>query len=172
MVQSICYDTVYLNLKRMHSLTANDASWYQLDGEEIQIRCYEGMGMLNLLETNNIIIGKPSGSTTEITQPCDRGNVSKASKAMIISVSDTVIDTNPHKIDILNKLFIENSSLDSRRRKLAVYGLIRVQIALQQSIRMRMTTDSFAWTGIYPFDISRILSSCSNQPTYVEEENI
>jgi hypothetical protein len=161
-----------LNLKRIHALDVNSATWYQLDGEEMQIRCYEDISMLSVLENNNIIIGKPSGSTTEITQPCDRGNVFKASKKTIKSVSDTNIDSNPHKVAILTQLFINNSSLDSRKRKLAVYGLIRVQIALQQTIRMRMITDSFAWTGIYPFNISKILSSCSNKPTYDEELNI
>jgi hypothetical protein len=35
-----------------------------------------------------------------------------------------------------------------------------------------MITDSFAWTGIYQFNMSKILSSCSNKPTYDEELNI
>jgi hypothetical protein len=30
-----------LNLKRIHALDVNSATWYQLDGEEMQIRCYE-----------------------------------------------------------------------------------------------------------------------------------
>jgi len=51
-----------LNLKRIHALDVNSATWYQLDGEEMQIRCYEDISMLSVLENNNIIIGKPSGS--------------------------------------------------------------------------------------------------------------
>ena len=51
-----------LNLKRIHALDVNSATWYQLDGEEMQIRCYEDISMLSVLENNNINIGKPSGS--------------------------------------------------------------------------------------------------------------
>jgi len=138
----------------------------------MQIRCYKDIEMLKLLETNNVIFGKPSGSTTEITQPCDRGRIFKASKSMIKNVSNTIIDNNLNKIEILNQLLIKNSSLDSRKRKLAVYRLIRVQMALRQSRRMQMISDSFAWTGIYPFKINKILASCANQPTHNEEINI
>jgi len=68
------------DIKRVYGLDANATTWYQLDGEDTQIRCYEDNNILQELENNHIVVGKPSGSTTEITQPCDRGNIFKASK--------------------------------------------------------------------------------------------
>ena len=35
-----------------------------------------------------------------------------------------------------------------------------------------MISDSFGWTGIYPFNINKILASCTNQPSHNEENNI
>ena len=51
-------------------------------------------------------------------------------------------------------------------------GLYEFRLPYNKPFRMRMITDSFAWTGIYPFNIRKMLSSCSNKPTYDEELNI
>jgi hypothetical protein len=50
-------------------------AWYQLDYEDMLIRCYSNSNTCMLkLSDNNIVVGKPSESTTEITQTCDVGD--------------------------------------------------------------------------------------------------
>ena len=51
----------------------NDVVWFQLDGEPIHIACFEDEGIVILFQINKIAVGKPPGSTTEVTQPCDKG---------------------------------------------------------------------------------------------------
>jgi len=66
--------------------------------------------------------------------------------------------------------------LNARKRKLAIYGLIRVQLSLQQTIKPGMVRDSFNLTGIYPLDMLKILRSyscnCSSLLTKNEEDHI
>jgi transposase len=159
-------------LRSSYGLDPHSPAWYQLDGENVQIKCYEDGEILKELETNNIIIGKPSGSTTEITQPCDRGNAFKASKKVIRSVHNDQIECYDTKIQILTEFLKNNSQLDARKRKMAVYGLLRVQLALQITMRPRIVTDSFKWTGIYPFNMQKILKNCSTILSGTEEKLI
>ena len=46
-------------------------AWYQLDGEQRQIDVFSEPAMLAKLSDANISVGKPPGSTSSITQPCD-----------------------------------------------------------------------------------------------------
>jgi len=45
-----------------------------LDGEQVQIDPVFDDDIFKMLTDNNIVIGKPPGSTTAINQPCDAGN--------------------------------------------------------------------------------------------------
>ena len=58
-------------LKHLRELLLESMSWFQLDGEATQIECYRSIN-LNILHTLNeeqIVIGKPSANTTQISQP-------------------------------------------------------------------------------------------------------
>ena len=46
-------------------------TWFQLDGEGVQIECYKKDHILAMLEARGIIVGKPPGSLTGKSQPCD-----------------------------------------------------------------------------------------------------
>jgi hypothetical protein len=65
---------------------------FQLDGEPLQIQCYQENSILEILEESFIIVGKPPASTTEISHTCDRGNVFKASKTALKNISDDMVD--------------------------------------------------------------------------------
>ena len=45
------------DIKRIHNLPGYCCAWYQLDGKEIQIRCFEDPQMLQFLEDNLILWG-------------------------------------------------------------------------------------------------------------------
>jgi hypothetical protein len=137
------------DIRRNNNLPDNSTAWYQLDGEDVQIKCYKDQNMLNYLEENNIVIGKPSASTTAITQPCDAGNAFKASKTCNKYIHDADISSDKFKIDDLNQNLSHETTLDTRRKKLAVYGLLRVHLALQKCMRHSVIVESFKVTGIY-----------------------
>ncbi len=54
-----------------------------MDGEAVQIECFKLPHVINLLFQHHIAVGKPPGSTTEITQPCDVGNCFRGSKGCL-----------------------------------------------------------------------------------------
>ena len=96
------------------------------------------------METNNIIVCKRSGSTTEITQRCDHG-IRKASISMIKSACDTTIDTNPHTINIFKRIIYPNFITGFKKKKICSVWSTTCQISLQQTVRMRMITDLWTW---------------------------
>ena len=55
-------------------------AWYQLDGEINQVSGYEDPSVLESYRTRNINVGKPSGSTTSITQVIELETLSKLRK--------------------------------------------------------------------------------------------
>ena len=49
------------DLKAFRNLPFESITWFQLDGEAIQIECYQSANMLEALrENNNVVIGKPA----------------------------------------------------------------------------------------------------------------
>jgi hypothetical protein len=50
-------------------LTLSDMVFVQLDGENVQIECFFNNNLRQLLNENNIVIGKSAASSTEIQQP-------------------------------------------------------------------------------------------------------
>ena len=66
------------DVRKANDLLVTDTAFFSLDGEPAQIKCYEDKGVLEMLEVANIVVGKPAGSTTEISQAFDCGNLFKA----------------------------------------------------------------------------------------------
>jgi hypothetical protein len=67
-------------MRRVYEIPLDSPAWFQLDGEAVQIDPFKTNAMIKLLSDNNIHVGKPPGSTTAITQPCDAGNCFKGPK--------------------------------------------------------------------------------------------
>ena len=59
----------------------NRPAWFQIDGEQIHLKIFQDDEMLELLKKDNIVVGKPPASTTELTQPCDVGSCFLQAKA-------------------------------------------------------------------------------------------
>jgi hypothetical protein len=68
--------------------------WLQLDGEAMQIECFKAPEITQFLNDHHIVVGKPPGSSTEITQPCDAGNCFRGRKKGLTSVTNA--DINDH----------------------------------------------------------------------------
>jgi hypothetical protein len=158
------------NVRAANNLTKDTPAWFQLDGEDIQIQIYEDDAMRRVLEAENIIIGKPSGSTTEKTQPCDCGNCFKGPKTILKSIDSRSVRHLEAHADRLREVIKEQEHKNKSRGKISannknhmVQGLLRVVYALQNSIRPRMIVESFEKAGIWPFDYVKILHLCNTK---------
>ena len=69
-------------IRQARGLGPGDWAYLQLDGEDVQIKVYQDPRLRQLLERHKIILGKPAGSTSEITQACDRQDVFRAPKGI------------------------------------------------------------------------------------------
>ena len=154
----------------------DNITWFQLDGEMKQIEIYRDPSILQLLLENNIIVGKLPASTTEITQPCDRGNIFKASKTRNKNIGDDDVKKDVHMIDKLNEIFknhienhngsSKNSKMTAAHVKMATLGLLRIQLALEETARPTIIKNSFKDTGVFDVslggcNIETILNNCS-----------
>ena len=78
---------------------------FQLDGESTQIGIYNDNAVVNDLNEANIMVVKPPGSTTAVTQPCDRGNIFRGSKATLKTINDTDVTWDTAAIDAIKEVF-------------------------------------------------------------------
>ncbi len=97
-----------------------------------------------MLYQNHLAIGKPPGSSTEITQPCDTGNCFRGSKASLKTISSEDVADNHYMLKSLRDMYdvychkMINGDIStlgcsntSPQRDMAIKELIRVQLALQ-----------------------------------------
>ncbi len=63
-------------------------AWYQLDGENEQIKAFQNPQAMADIKAANILIGKPPGSTTSVTQPADVGKCFLGSKSKLAVIED------------------------------------------------------------------------------------
>ena len=182
---SIALVNFVLNLRQLRSLPEDSIAWFQLDGEAIQIECYQGVNnMLDLMTQHHIVVGKQAGSTTEITQPCDAGDCFKASKAKNKTISDEDIVMDTHMQERLKIVFAEHmknvtpsKKMSSAHLKMAINGLQRVHLAIKSSVSPHMIKESFTRTGIYDYktcsyNIKQILGQCKTTISMEEETSI
>ena len=78
---------------------------------------------------------------TEITQPCDRSNEEEAPK----KINDCVLVGKDRMRNSLGNIFKEHEdkygALQVHQKKLFINGILRVQLALQHSMRPKLITD-------------------------------
>jgi ribosomal protein S6E (S10) len=135
--------------------------------------------MKDLLENNQIIIGKPPASTTATSQPCDKGNCFKGPKTKLKKICDVDVSSKVVMFQRLSSVFkahqekyINIRQMSTTHINMAKNGLLKIQLALIISMRSDMIESSFKQTGIYPFDISVIFKNCKTNILPLEETNI
>ncbi len=134
----------------------------------MQIEPYLSEDLLKSLAADSIIVGKPPASTTEITQPCDSGPCFKAAKAHLKGIKNKDVIDSTYMINRLKQMItdhctqFDSDSFPLHYSNAMVYGLLRVQKALQIGIRKDFIQRSFKVTGIFPFNWKRILGNCKS----------
>ena len=78
-------------------LPEDSPSYFQLEGELEQVSVYTDDSLLATLKDCHIMIGKPPGSTTATTQPCDVGKCFLSTKAKLRAAVDVPIATHPQR---------------------------------------------------------------------------
>jgi hypothetical protein len=84
-------------------------AWFQLDGESTQLDVFQHPNILDMMRENNFVIGKPPGSTTAITQPCDAGNCFRGPKTSLKRINDMDVDYNVAMLERLQIMFAEHN---------------------------------------------------------------
>lgn len=63
-------------------------------------------------------------------------------------------------------------SLVAAHKKMGALGLLRVQLALQLSMKRYMIQESFKQCGIYPYSLAQVLANCKTKIDSDEERKI
>ena len=115
----------------------------------------------NLLESNNVVCGKPPGQTTKITQACDDSDLFRGPKGKLPYITDESVSNNTEIINSIDAVFkkhdeyLRNDSItlkfDGNHKKKAIIGLLRIQQAIKVSVNSETITKGFSNTGIYDY---------------------
>ena len=57
----------------------------------------------------------------------------------------------------------KHENLPAHHKKLFEYGILRLQMTLQSSLRLTMITRSFASAGVYPYDPLTVIRNCKTR---------
>lgn len=170
-----------------HRIPLTTPVWYQLDGEQLQIDIYSTPAMLQSLNDRHIAVGKPPGSTSSITQACDREKLFIGPKTALKNLTEDDVNhpticnylmldmlqgiVNAHHAPVHNK----EKHMKSQHVNMLKHGILRIQYAIQSTTKRSTIIDSFTSCGIYPFSFNRILDNFSKKmvvkPTKAEVKN-
>eukprot|EP01038_Epipyxis_sp_PR26KG_P017284 gene17284-23836_t len=146
------------------------------DGEEIQIRLFsEHIEFIEKLKQRRVVVDKPPGSTTEITQALDHGPIfiTKNNYLKGITDNDIAIDWRFNAVsEVFRQHEIKHGKIPANHKRMGIYGTLRLSLAWQKTLNVDKARSSFALTGQYPFSAERVLQNCTTRITSEEETNI
>jgi transposase len=168
-------------LREIYGIDTAVPAFFQLDGEAAQIAPFlTDTQIRELCDEHNILVGKPSGSTTSTTQALDKGPLFLTSKGYLAVTTD--LDVADHwlirngrlrAVWDLHKKHMEQdggkSGLSDAHRKSGIHGILRIHQSTQRAFHSKAITDSFKETGLYPFDMTVIFSNCTGNITPDEQ---
>lgn len=166
------------DLRRAYKIDSTVPVYFNLDGEEVQIRPLKTATMRTLFASMNVIVAKPPASTTSISQPCDVGKVfvgAKTKNRKLKEVNDVCEFTMNNTLREVIKKHDEHTGkrFNSHHIKAFVLGIQIVQHILQTTMRKDTIVNSFHKTGQYSkrsgkCSVERILGQCKSQFTVDE----
>jgi hypothetical protein len=81
-------------ITKSQKLPDNSVSYFTLDGEGTQMATFKTVETQTLFQTNNFVVCKPPGSTTEVTQSADARAIFKSIKARLLKVTRKFLKHN------------------------------------------------------------------------------
>ena len=101
------------------------------------------------------------------TEPADNvGSSTNVANTTTTEASSSLLSSKKRKKTKQQAVF------NPAHAKMAITGLLRVQAALQNTMKPEMIRESFSKAGVYPYSLSQILNNCSTKLSSNEEQNI
>jgi hypothetical protein len=159
------FRTAVSDTERFYNYEENSPAYLQLDGEPIQLKCFEDPEILDQLRNKNIDIGKSFFSGTSIVQPADVGNLFRGSKKAAKSLKDPHVVNGVTFKEVQAAFASHNkkqkdagrSGLTQHHNSMGPKGVVRVQLALQNAACKNTIVKSFAKAGVFPYKLDDIL---------------
>ena len=167
-----------IDLRCTYQLSDAVPAYFNLDGEDVQIKPFRSPALQALCKEMNIIIGKPPASTTSISQPCDAGKVFMASKTKnkhikrVKDIPQAAMNTRLRQM-LTDHDKITGKKFKAHHIKSLILGVQIVQYILQTTLRKDTIMDSFEITGQYmkatgKCSVEKILGQCKQ--TFTTDE--
>jgi hypothetical protein len=137
-----------------------------LDGETKQIDLLVTDEMHTILLRHRIIVIKLGASCSSIQQACDIAKLFMSEKKSLLSIKYQTGDEDMERalVEIFNSIL----NMNSEKRKQYREGLVNINYAHQKATTRSIMADGWKNSGLYPFDLKKILAKCrSEQPTEV-----
>jgi hypothetical protein len=154
-------------VKSDKGLDGDATTWFTLDGESKQITPMMSSDSQNLLNDNSIVVTKPPGSTSHVTQPADVGNVFKAIKATLSALKDRDLSDGELKDSVIHSIKCHEDKVikkmtPSYRHKVCD-GLLKIHRAMNKVMNPDIIRESFIETSMYnpvscSYDLTKIMS--------------
>jgi transposase len=164
-------------LREIYDLDPSVPAFFQLDGEAAQIAPFlKDTQIRDLMNEHNILVGKPSGSTTATTQALDAGPLFLTSKGFCAETTDLqfaqhwlIRNGRLRKVWDAHKSSRTKCGISDANRKSGIFGVLRIHQSTQRAFHSKAITDSFKVTGTYPFDLGKIFGNCTGKITPNEQ---
>jgi len=165
------YLTDFVQQIRCHCELAPDSkAWFQLDGEQKQIKPFINDEMIAKMEENHIVVGKLPASCTAVMQPADRWKIFSSMKGVKIDPSHLTNDEHALKkcketIQRHIDRFSNHDIAPHQKSKLPA-ALLESYYRWKRTMNCEIVKVSFKLTGIYPFCIWAMHSQCTSFESY------
>ena len=143
------------------------------DGEDTQIDSFSDEEFFKEVTAANIMVDKPSASTTEITQACDQ-DIFMEGKKEAAKLTDDDIETEGLPFTTMTRILAEHQTRISKTMpaphvRMAAFGVCRVQMASQNAYTAPRNKKCFKRIGQYPFNAKVVLSHCTTKLSSAQE---
>ncbi|KAJ1410748.1 hypothetical protein B484DRAFT_402841 [Ochromonadaceae sp. CCMP2298] len=166
-------------LREHYEISAEVPAYFQLDEDAAQIAPFLfDTQIRELCNEHNVLVGKPSGSSTEITQALDAGPCFETSKYYLKPTSDADV-TSHWRLPRLKQVWAEHTkwmkdrgrstAISDKQRKSGTHGVLRIHECQQRAFHSKAIRESFKKTGLYPLDDNVIFKSCTGNITPEEQ---
>jgi hypothetical protein len=139
------------------------------DGEDRQIMVLANEKRQRELVAANVIVDKPSSSTTEITQSCDQ-ELFLTKNNFLKDTNDDQILTDDFRFVNLSNAFAEHQTKEANKNRLykgissphvrqGIFGTLRVAIAFSKTCTLDRAVKCNEVTGQRPFDPDKMINN-------------
>ncbi|KAJ1439395.1 hypothetical protein B484DRAFT_391782 [Ochromonadaceae sp. CCMP2298] len=152
------FATAVLKLRGAYSLADETPAWFQLDGEPLKIKCLDIDEDLN---AHKIAYLRDQVFAVHMAE----------TKAQAPAPPALPPESAPKKKGKGTEKK-KPESMSSDHRRMAIMGLLRIQKAVSGAVKQSTIQESWRKTGIYPFSLDTILSSCKEKVSLQERDVI